>query len=348
MLKDGVYILESVEDMGNSLMLIRFKDTEEEAYMYGDYIDTISMLKKEVICEFREELFHCKFKSFINNFTIKTIISTLDKEENIKLYTDNIPDTEATITFADMNEEEIYFNTIVYCSGVKFKSNMNTNWAELTIIDKKHMIGKLRVFDPETKNKDLAGHYVCCDLKKNMYGFNTQSVYIVEGMNMYVNSHVLICRKYLEQVLCDDVELYNFLLKSKMLNKIQNYVVDDTYEIGYLIVRLAWEVYIAKTLTNITNGINIQTLIRNLVLEKAYCLTRTEDSSYSKNLESILNISDFNTKDKEYLLNMLDESSQIEYAETSIAKSIKNICNNVLKAERLDSYRKFKKRCPVF
>lgn len=252
----------SIEKVGNcqgtDLLQVTI-DNSVVAYWFYDYADSLQFLDKEVIVDYRNDIYEGQMRQFIKTFVMPTVVNTLDRDAGFKLFIDQ-EDNRSNTSFNEVNIGETKYGCIVFCSKQELKSSNSATWFEYIIRDKFMRCAKLRVFDPAT-NDNFEGQYIHCDLSRNKFGFQTDSIVSVGG-EMAVNKEISVAQQYVKNLFAEDSAANEYLNKTSLLGMLEE-VVD--YEKGYAVVRLAMELAMADALRNITKDVDVQAICHALM-----------------------------------------------------------------------------------
>jgi hypothetical protein len=341
---DGNYVVKTVEkvqDMGggHSLLEIGFEGQEETVAMFGVYADVMAFLNQEVIASFREEMIGGKSRQCVNNLTVMSRISVLDREEDIKLYINDLPDTGSTVNFEDIQLGDYVQNAIAYCSFQIYDSSGKANWSELTLQDKRRNTAKVKLFDPDRKTVDLVGRYVKMDLKRNKFGFNTTDIEPMEGIHISPNPELELAKRFILQTVKNDAPLQDFMDKSKILTALSSYNDAEEAEVGYMLVRVAMEMAQAREYKNMSPIVDTSLLIRAILFNRGYCLAPQETNMMSYQMQNIINGSSYGPKlMSKKMMTMLEAQPRVDLLEWEIYQQIRKSIDILIKARKFRAY----------
>lgn len=262
MILTNVELLESLS-LDNQLMRLTFDDGADHAYIIWNHANLLQYLNDEVIATFRQDMYNGVISKFVNTLAAVSTVQTLSREEGIKLYTD-VSDSHCTVRFKDIADGSSVANAIVYCTDIRFDSSARAEWADLTIMDQARKIAQLRIFSPDSNSKDLVGRYIMCNIRRNRYGFSTDSVVTVDSAFPY-SPDVEVSERYITNAFADSPDVLRLLADSRFI-EFAKQMMD--LEPGYILVRLAIELDIASELVNITKDIDVGVLKRCLLVDK--------------------------------------------------------------------------------
>jgi len=289
-----IKVLKSVEvlkliDERTSQLKVVFTDGDE-AQMFELMSSVTQYIDKEVIISFREEIIDSRLTKVVSTLALRSTVITLDKETEIKLYADQMPDIGSTIQFKNLQEGASQQNCIVYCDSVWKGSSSKATWVSLRILDKKRNVAELKVFNPENGDISVyAKKYLVCDIICNKYGFNTSAVYIKEDITISANPEIALARQYIMNVTSDDKELQETIVESNLLDAMGLYSAPDLVaETGSVTIQTAMELSLARDLLNLTKKVDVKFLYRLIIMSKMYVYTHTAENPMSKELQSII------------------------------------------------------------
>lgn len=330
-MKDGIYTVNSIEAVVNkqNVPLLKVYFLEEcSAYMFAEYAESLKYIGHQVIVTIRQEIIEGVISDTIERLTVQTEVTTTSKSNHIKLYSEKFPEIASNVYFRDIEEGHTKLSCIVFCTSQTFDSNENTNWVKFRIMDKSRRSAYLRIFNPEFDEIDLHGKFILCDLRKSKYGFMTKMAQAVEGLTIETNPEITIARDFLLTELQKDKELLEFIDKSDFLKILTHYNKDEVAEPGYMIIRLAKEVSLAKELSDLTPNIDITILIRGLFASKTYCMSSSKSKS-SLDFKNMVNISSYQVFRKKAILNCIDSTAEEHCLEAKLVKRIQSLINDI-------------------
>jgi len=327
----AVELLEAVDEE-TSILKVSFQEGDS-AYAFILHSVAVRFIGHEVIVGFREEIVYGKQEKVINTLTERTVVATLDKETEIKLYADSLPDIGSNVNFKDFEDTGSYQNSVVYCDSVWKGSSAKATWVSLRILDKKRNVAELKVFNPE--NADIGAYakkYILCDLVKNKYGFNTGRVDIKSEIGISANPEITLAQQYIMNVVSEtDLPLSNMLKDSDMLNVVAGYSpIDMTVETGFLLVQMAMEISLARDFKNLSKEVDVDFLIRLIVASKLYVYTHSEDHPLSKELQCITKLMSYKTIATRRLMSALESEPSKKQLEREIFEHISRAAFSVL------------------
>lgn len=301
-------------------------DNDVQAFWFYEYAKALEYVNKEVIVEYRKDVYNGQLCAFIATFTVPTKINTLEKKDNIRLYCDQI-DNNSNLVFEEVEIGETKMGCIVYCISQEYKSSPNAVWMELLIRDKRMHVAKLRLFDYENKNVVLEGQYIMTSLSRNQYGFQSEMIKPVTG-EVGPNPEIDIAKQFIMNYFADDEVSLNYISTTRVLDFLEEAI---DYEKGYGLMRLAMELSMVDNLVNITQDIDVSAIGRALLASRGYMTRTSALSNIVNNVNLALKYSWDNRKE---VLMLLDVPSEESIPEMTIMQSIKDTVNNILEIRK--------------
>lgn len=301
-------------------------DNDVQAFWFYEYAKAMEYVNKEVIVEYRKDIYNGQLCTFIATFTVPTKINTLEKKDNIRLYCDQV-DNNSNLVFEEVEIGETKMGCIVYCISQEYKSSPNAVWMELLIRDKRMHVAKLRLFDYENKNVVLEGQYVMTSLSRNQYGFQSEMIKPVTG-EVGPNPEIDIAKQFIMNYFADDEVSLNYISTTRVLDFLEEAI---DYEKGYGLMRLAMELSMVDNLVNITQDIDVSAIGRALLASRGYMTRTSALSNIVNNVNLALKYSWDNRKE---VLMLLDVPSEESIPEMTIMQSIKDTVNNILEIRK--------------
>lgn len=316
--------IEKMNDVRDSYELLKVTiDNSVAAYWFYDYAESLKYLDQEVIVEYRDEIYHGELCKFIKTFVLPTVVQTLDKKENIKLYCD-IEDNQSNLSFSEIVDGETRPGCIVYCVDCQFKSSSNAVWQELTIRDRSMHIAKLRLFNYDNKAANFKGSYVMTELSRNKFGFRSELISPISG-EVAPNPELKIARQYIMSYFSNDPVSMQYITETSVLDYLSE---DIDYERGYGLVRLATELSMVDAMYNMTKDVDLSAIGRALLCMRGYL---THVSVLSKSVNSIMVAMKYMWDNRKTVILLLD-NPQDEYPlpERAIMESIRTTVNTMI------------------
>lgn len=319
-----IVLLEQIPGVGDVLDVTINNNTH--ALWFFPYADSLKYLDKEVIVEYRKDIYKGELRDFIATFTIPTMVATLDKKDNFKLYLEQ-EDNQASLSFNEIEDGSTAYNCTVFCTAQEFKSSKNAAWMQLTIRDKSMHTAPLRIFDYENNKAELAGKYINTELTRTQWGFQSEKAVPI-NREILPNPEIDIAKQYILNFFANDPISYVFINKSVVLDFLSN-VVD--YEEGYGLVRLAMELAMVDNLNNITKDIDVVTIGQALLASRAYTC---RESVLSHSVNNIVISMQYQWPKKQLLLQLLDDSLVDKPKEYYVMKSIQETVDTILQVRK--------------
>lgn len=319
-----IVLYEHSEEIGDVLKVTINSDTE--AFWFYPYAEALKYIGQDVIVEYRKDIYKGALQQFIATFTIPTVVATLDKKDDFKLYVDQV-DNQASLSFNEIADGETAYNCTVFCTAQEFKSSGNATWMQLTIRDKTMHTATLRLFNYDNPNAEFAGKYVNTELSRSQYGFKSEAIVPICDGTM-VNPEVAIARQYILNYFADDTFAYPFINKTCVLDFLED-IVD--YEKGYGLMRLAMELAMVDSMGNITKDVDLVTIGHALLAKRAH---RIRQSVLSDSVNNVVIAMNYAWKDKKMLLELLDDALEEKPKEAAVMKSIQDTVNTILSVRK--------------
>lgn len=339
---EEIKVLHSVkilESMGSvSVLEVEFEDSKT-AFMIAEYSEVSSLLDKSVLVSFRKDIRNGEYSDFVNTMTKMSIVSTLDKVENIKLYVNDIPDTGANIVFADLALAEYRTNCIVYCDDVSLGTSAITTWVDFRVLDRKRNSALMKVFNPE--HYDMAafkGKYLLCDIRKTKYGLQTQAVNVKEELDIHANPEMELARQFIQNELADDEVLHKEVSLLNLLEVLASYSEPGSkLETGTLLIQTAMEIAMAGEFRNLSREVDYRLLRRAFIANKLYSLTHNETQSLSKEMQSVMKLTSTKISNKK-MIALIEENPSITMLEHKLMRQITDTVKTLLENTKSEGY----------
>lgn len=315
-----IVLLEHSDTVGDVLNVTINGDTT--ALWFYSYAEALKFVGKEVIVEYRKDMYNGVIRQFIATFTIPTVITTLDKKEGFKLYVDQV-DNFASLSFNEIADGETAYNCVVFCTAQEFCSSGNAVWLQLTIRDKTMHTATLRLFNYDNSNAEFAGKYINTELSRSKYGFKSDQI-VPMNKEVLPNPEIEIARQYILNYFANDAVAYQYINKTNIIDYL-SVVVD--YELGYGLMRLAMELAMVDSMENITKDVDLTTIGRALLVSRGHY---SRESVLSGSVNNVVLAMGYPWENKQLLLQIIDEALEQKPKEYLVMKSIKSTVDTIL------------------
>ena len=315
--------------MGTDVLHVTLVDDniETTAYWMYDYTEALKFLDQEVLVSYRKDMYKGELCDFINTFTVPTVVKTLDKNTEIKLYLEQC-DNMSNVTFREIEDGDERLGCIVFCTNSCYKSSPKASWMELTIRDHTMHCATLRLFDYDNKAADFSGKYIKTSLSKNQYGFQTTQILPLD-QDVYVNPEIELAISFIKEYFEHNATGWTFIQNTHVLDLLAEEV---DYEKGYGLMRLAMELSLVQSLKNISNDADYDSIGLALLLQRGY-LTQP-NSVMSKSFTNINTAWKYQYENKKLVMQLLDDSLEEKPVERNILDSIKAQVSTILEVRK--------------
>jgi hypothetical protein len=306
-------------------------DNNSTAVMFCNYSDSLKFIDKDVIVQFRKDIYNEQIVRVVTTLTELVKIATYSRNDSIKLFAEQI-DNNSNVCFRNLVQGEHYPNSIVYCCSMQYKTSAKSSWAELTVMDKMRHIRKLRLFSPDKLDAQYSGHYLLTTLRINDFGLMADSVSPLTA-EYSINPDIDIAEQYILKVFEQNSPVCDFLNASFLLTAMKTFLPPES-EPGCLLVRTAIELDLACELPNIIDNVNIEIMKQAILFSKVYVLT--PNSPYSQTVRCIITMSKYNKiLNLRDTLVLLDDNAE-HSADFALYKSILSIADTIVRIKKGD------------
>lgn len=306
---------------GTDVLNVTIDDVTSALWFY-DYAEALKYVGQDVIVEYRQDVYNGALQLFIATFVIPTVVQTLDKQDNIKLFCDQV-DNFSNLSFNEIEIGETRQGCIVYCTACEFKSSNAAVWQELTIRDRSMHTAKLRLFDYDNKAADFAGQYIMTELSRNKYGFQSELINPVNG-ECPPNPEIAIAIQFIHNYFCDDEVSMSYIENTKVLDFLKD-VID--YEKGYGLMRLAMELSIVDSMQNVSRDVDYSAIGRALLASRGHVCSK---SVLSPTFNNMVVAHKYMWDNRKKVLQLLDENLEEKVPEYAIMQHIKSMVSAIL------------------
>ena len=296
-------------------------------YWFYDYNRSLEFVGKEVIVSTRNDMYHGNMVDVINTFVMPSKVNTIERHENIKLFCDG-EDNFSNLSFNEIQEGETKPSCLFYCVAQAPKSSAQSTWVEYIVRDRTLRTMKLRVFDSDNPNAELAGHYCMASLTRSKYGLQTRMIAPANG-ECPRNPEIDIAKEFVTHYFEADAVAMTFMRDLNFIAKMES-VVD--YEAGYGLVRLAMELSMCEQLYNVTNSIDVKLVEHALLASYA---NNCSDLPFSDELRNVVLAMRAKWPNSAKLVAMIDPGTvEARPGEYEIYLGIRNMVNAILEEKK--------------
>lgn len=311
---------------GTDVLLVTIDDCEESYWFYS-YTEALKYLNKDVIVEYRQDIYKGALHRFIATFVLPVVVTTLDRREGFKLFIDQV-DNYSNVSFNDVAIGETLYDARVFCVKSEYKSSANAVWLEMLIRDKSMHVGKLRLFDYDRKDADFTGRYILTELSRNKYGFQTAGSVVDMGLDCKPNPEIELAKQFISTFFAGDTAATSYIDRVNLIEKMRVFI---DYEAGYGLMRLAMELSMTEMLYNITNEVDVKAITHALLASYGYVV---RDSKLSKSVNNVMLALRTTWDSYDLVIQLLDESLEDKPCEAQIMHDIRQTVDSILRIRK--------------
>ena len=309
------------------LLEVKISDGVTALWLY-DYTKALEFVGRDVIVSYRQDLMDNIECTFINTFTVPSVVNTLEQASNVRLYVED-SDNKSNVSFRSIKVGEVAYAARTYCLGMEKGSSAAANWVELTLRDACLRTAKCKIFDCDPGDINYVGSYVQCNLRKSKYGLqvdNESEVVLVETVAQE-NAEIPVCKAFIENFLKQkDPATSTYIENIKLIEHLEKTL---DYERGYSIVRLAQELYVSQQLENLTDAVSVTTIIRAIV--SRYLYVTIPNNHLSKLVRNVLACTKAGWTDVSTVIACIDDLEETEQcAERKIVNAVIILVDNLI------------------
>lgn len=321
--------IDKLESMGDGIDLCRleFDDGKDTAYILYNHENLLPSLGKDVVASFRLDLYKGTTQRFVNTLAMVGVVHTLEKEDHIKLYT-NCADNHCSISFRDIADGATAAHAIIYVVDVRYDSSSRATWADLTVQDRERRQATLRLFDPVSRELDLKGRYIMCDLRRNRYGLSTSEFTTVDSTYPY-SPEVEVARSFVTSTFAEEPELLNVLQSTGYMDIARRYI---DMEPGYILVRLACALDIVNEIGNMSKEADIP-LLRHAVLLSTFHIFNSA-STFKQDLVTFVMANKHNFPGSREACQLLFSEDKEYATQRAIYNKVQEMADTLVKAKK--------------
>lgn len=345
--------VESVSVVKNygSALLMELQIDFDTVKIFGQQDEIMAFMGKRVYYTLRDDIIEGVPTQVVASIAEVRVIDVVKSVDNIKL----IPMTQkrnvCNFSIRECKYGEFYPGCIALLTAIQSGSSRKTQWVDCTLIDQESKEFSLRIF---TKNnldnameifKEWLGSYVTFDMKVTQYGNQTEEIAIIQD-TVTISPEVEVSRKVILNEIANDPALDEYEKTHNLMKYIKSSIDGEP---GYMLVRMASEIYMINALANISNDFDIQAMKRAVYTSRGYLKPHKKNWSRPM-LNSNCALRCKGLQEDTELLLILDVMSQEEVSPTkSMYIRIRKMVDDCIKirrgvlneAEEIDGYGKF-------
>lgn len=315
-----------------SIIDIEFYDNSIAKYV-SSYSSALSFIDKDVIVELRDDIFKGQVCKYISQLTMTSVTTTLTKEQDLKLYSEETGEIFSTIAFEDIPDSGV-MGAILFCTNVQYQKSDKSTWFKFTCLDRNRKSCNVRLFDPIRDTANFIGRYLSMDIRKGNIDYIARKVSIQPGIAPEANPEIRIAKAFIFDVVKEYEDIVNFLNTSQILDYVEKYNLEEDIEPGYEMVRLAIELEQIRNLKNVTKEVDIHAMMKKVLLDRGYCISDNETTVKSKALQNIYEAIKLNAIDSKMVMHLIDPDTKLNTAEINLIKDFRSIANTIAKVNR--------------
>lgn len=311
---------------------------EGEYRVFGDYYEHVSYINEDVVYEVRPDIYNGEVISVVTGLSIKRVIQTVPETSGIKLISAGNQDNDiCNLSLDSIRPGSTEYNVICYVSDFKVDSSTKAVWLDFNVIDMKSVTHSVRLFSSkgesvdelEMRAKSFIGCYVKFDqITKTQYGLQTTGfeLYPVE---VVMPAEVEIAINIIKDAVKDDEALCSYMSQFDVIEQLKG-IVDSVP--GFHLVRIATEIVMIKSLSNISNMYSETELIRAAVTSRGYLIDRK--NNFSKVVLNVNKITRSGLKTDMQLIDILDVMSENTSPLKRVYIEVAKFCNFIVEERR--------------
>lgn len=321
-------------------MKVTFTD-ETSALYVSNYSSALDFIGKEVLVDFREDIYKGTVEKYIAQLSHTSVTTVLDRETDMKLYTEDTGEIYSTISFGDVPDFGIT-GAIVFCTNAIFEKSDKSDWVKFTCLDRNRKSGNVRLFKPMRDRANFINRYIQLNIKKGKIDFITDKVELAPGRAPEPNPEIKVAKTFILDIVRDEPEIMEYINKTQILDFIEKYNLDEEIEPGYEMVRLAIEIEQIRNLKNVTKDLNISSMMKYAILRRGYCITNNGKTVKSKELQNLYMAIEHNGIKSPLEMCLIDPLNSNIVPEKEILEDIHNISNKLALVNRTYFYDRIK------
>lgn len=303
--------------------------------IFEDSNDLMKYIGQDVLYALRPDCIDGKTEIVICHLAKLTEIQTVSSTENIKLVPEGTSRTVCNFNASEIRFGDFYPSCVALLSKVEKGSSKKAQWVDMTMIDQSSKEFTVKRFCNDADSvleqiKPWCGHYVNFDLESTKYGFRTEEPTCMTRA-VELSPEVEVAKQVLLNEIAQDEGLKKLDALYKYIDTLTS-VIDG--EPGYLLVRIASEIYMINAIDSISTDLDIRAMKRAAICSRGYALPHTTMwSAPLLNTNKALKIQELR-EDKE-LMYILDVFCEEPPSDTKLTYfEISELVDNIIKIRR--------------
>lgn len=327
-----------IKNIKEGMDLCKIRIDFDELFIFYDKDDLNQFLNQRVEYNFRDDMVDGKIERVVTDIAILRTIQTVASVENVKLIPAGNTRTVCNFSINEVRFGEFKSKCVSYLSAVTRGASDKSKWCDMTMIDMDSREFNVRMFtrDPNrTENLDekiesAIGCYVQYDITFTKYGYQTEDIYVMP-VDVELSPEVEVAKAVVLDVIKSDESLLQLETVYKLVDNLTN-IIDG--EPGYMLVRMAAEIYLINALGDISTNLDIPTMKQAVVCSRLYTIPAKKQWS-----RPLLNVNKTSRivalRDNDELMGILDPQSGRDMTDTQrMYIKVRGMVNDIIKIRR--------------
>lgn len=270
-----------VKHIAESLDLCSIRIDFDEVFIFGDANDYMDFLNQEVYYTIRPDVIDGNPCNVVCDIAAISNVQVVETVENVKLIPGRVQRTICNFSAKDLRMGEYYPSCVALLGGIELGSSSKAKWFDCSVIDQDSKAMQLRLFagkeseQLETLLTSYVGSYVRFDLEMTKYGPQTKEILCL-NYNVEYSPEVEVAKAVLEKEATLDPGIQDYV---KYTNLIESLLTKMDGEPGYMLVRMASEIYMINAVDAISADLDIRAMKRAVFCSRGYCTSHTKNWS---------------------------------------------------------------------
>lgn len=252
--------------------------------VFCDYDDYIRYTDVTIMFEVRQDVYNGDIIEVIEGIIERKTITTVSKEDDIKL----LPDITGWTGICNFELDtlrvgEKISDVVFYLTDMYVDASPRSKWFQLKVVDMVSKVHEIRMFtsggtsavNMEAGLNNLIGNYIKCDVTSTKYGLQTNEISLYP-VDVVEPPEVAVAVAIIERAVEGDIELLDYMTKYDFIDSLKR-VVD--IEPGYHLVKIAAEITLINYLKNVSDLYSDKLLIRAAIVSRGYLINKKNELS---------------------------------------------------------------------
>ena len=267
-----------IKNVGSSLDLCEITIGFDCLKIFYTVADLMLYLDKDVYYTVRQDMIDGRIETVVCELAELYTIQTVESIDNVKLIPEGNKRTICNFNSREVRYGEYYSGRVAFLASFAPGSSRKSTWYDLTLIDAESKEFSMKYFTSKDDMEHMAqvlqeyvGHYVTFDLRSTRYGFQVEQnevLYLLPNA-VELSPEVEVAKKVVLDTIAKDEALMAYDATHHLVDTLVSRIDGEP---GYMLVRMASEIYMINAIDNISTDLDIRAMKRAVICSRGYCL----------------------------------------------------------------------------